>query len=189
MTEFQRVFQSLKNTCINNKFPYMLIGGMANIIHGSTRTTQDVDVVVFVEYHELGEVVAAFQDAFLSRVSDPLSFMKNHFVLPLTHRKTEIDIDVSIGFSQFEQRALARCKKMKFGDIELNVCSAEDLILFKLVAARPRDLLDVQELMHRYRGKLDTQYLKSTAEGFSEVARSDVPDNLAIFLSKYYNGD
>lgn len=86
-------------------------------------------------------------------------FLKKNFVLPLTHQSTEIEVDISLGFSGFEKKALSRSKKMKFKNVELNVCTTEDLILFKLVAARQRDLLDVQELMHRHKEKLDFNYL------------------------------
>ena len=186
MTDFEKVLQSIKNTCFNNSFPYIIIGGFANILHGSDRTTRDVDIVLFVDYYEMERVVSAFEKDFKWRIKDPLHFVEKNFVLPLTHQSTEIEVDVSLGFSGFEKKALSRSKKMKFKNVELNVCTAEDLILFKLVAARPRDLLDIQEVMQRFRGKLDVSYLLSIAEDFREVERSDVSERLIEFLSKYY---
>jgi len=186
MTDFEKVLQSINNTCLNNSFPYIIIGGFANILHGSGRTTRDVDIVIFVDYYEMKRAVNAFEKDFKWRIKDPLQFVEKNFVLPLTHQPTEIEVDVSLGFSGFEKRALSRSKKMKFKNVELNVCTAEDLILFKLVAARPRDLLDIQEVMQRFRGKLDVSYLLSIAEDFREVERSDVFERLTEFLAKYY---
>ena len=186
MTDYEKVLQSIKNTCFNNNLPYIVIGGFANILHGSDRTTCDVDIVVFVDYYEMDKVIKAFKKEFKWRIKDPLQFLQKNFVLPLTHQSTEIEVDVSLGFSGFEKEALTRSKKMKFKNVELNVCTAEDLILFKLVAARPRDLLDIQEVMYRYRGKLDVKYLLSVAEAFREVERSDVSERLIEFLAKYY---
>lgn len=183
MTDFQKVLKSIENTCVKNNISYILIGGFANILHGSVRTTRDIDVVVFVKYDEMERVVTAFKKEFCGRVENQLQFLKKYFVLPLTHFSTKIEVDLSLGFSEFEKNALARSKKIKFQDVEINVCSVEDLILFKLVAARPRDLLDVQELMYRYRGKLDVKYLKSIAEAFREIERSDVPELLIKYLS------
>ncbi len=152
MTDIEKVLQAVKKSCLENRIPYLLIGGIANIFHGSDRVTRDIDVVVFVDYHEKEKIVEAFKKEFRGRVRNPLSFLEKHFVLPLMHKTTEIEVDVSLGFSEFERKALSRSKKMRLGHTELNVCSSEDLILFKLVAARPGDLLDVQEMMRRYRG-------------------------------------
>jgi hypothetical protein len=50
--------------------------------------------------------------------------------------------------------------------------SAEDLILFKLVAARPRDLLDVQDVLFT-QGELDEPYLRRWAGPLGVEAKLD----------------
>ena len=150
----------------------MLIGGLANVLHGADRTTRDVDIVVFAKLGDINKVVGAFQEDFVSRVADLLVFAGRNFVLPLTHKATGIYADVSLGFSEFEKSALTRGKKLLLHDIELNVCTKEDLIIFKLVAGRPRDLSDVQEIIHRSGDRLDVEYMRSVAKSFRMVPSS-----------------
>jgi len=62
---------------------------VANLLHGSDRTTRDVDLVVYVEYHEMEKVVKSFEAEFRSRIQDPLKFLEDHFVLPLAKYQSE----------------------------------------------------------------------------------------------------
>ncbi|MBI5367465.1 MAG: hypothetical protein HZA54_10550 [Planctomycetes bacterium] len=43
------------------------------------------------------------------------------------------------------------------------MATAEDILLFKLLAGRPQDLADVEKLADSRRGKLDVEYLRATA--------------------------
>jgi hypothetical protein len=44
----------------------------------------------------------------------------------------------------------------------VKLVSAEDLILFKLIASRPRDLIDIQDVLFT-QGELDEPYLRRWA--------------------------
>ena len=68
---------------------------------------------------------------------------------------------------------------------EIQVCSIEDLIIFKLVAARPIDYADAEMLVERYCNELETDYLVKTAREFAQIERSDVFDHLKEYLNKY----
>ena len=50
--------------------PYMVIGGLANVVWGEPRATLDVDVTVWVDEPELAGVVADLCAAFRSMVED-----------------------------------------------------------------------------------------------------------------------
>jgi len=57
--------------------------------------------------------------------------------------------------------------------------TAEDLILHKLFAGRPRDLEDATTVVHRQREKLDWAYLERWGESFAGIAgRENLPDRL-----------
>jgi hypothetical protein len=53
---------------------------------------------------------------------------------------------------------LARRVREQFDDVPIWVVSAEDLVLLKLLAGRPRDLADVGDVMFT-QGDLDRDYL------------------------------
>lgn len=71
---------------------------------------------------------------------------------------------------------------MSYAKIKLNVCTIEDLIIMKLVAARPKDIGDLQVLVPQNRQKLDVRYLRARAKEFIAVERGDVPEELDELL-------
>jgi hypothetical protein len=52
----------------------------------------------------------------------------------------------------------------------------------KLVAARPKDVGDLQVLVPKNRKKLDVRYLRARAKEFIAVERGDVPEKLEALL-------
>lgn len=69
-----------------------------------------------------------------------------------------------------------------FGAVEINVCTIEDLLIFKLFAAREKDLLDVKSLVAHNREKLDLAYLRARAKDFVLLERNDVLERLEALL-------
>jgi hypothetical protein len=51
----------------------------------------------------------------------------------------------------------------------LRTCSAEDLVIFKLFAFRPRDVLDVEGVATRQRAALDWEYIARNLRPLAEV--------------------
>jgi hypothetical protein len=56
--------------------------------------------------------------------------------------------------------------------VNVATCSAEDLIIYKLIARRPRDLGDVESVVARQWGRLDEWYLHESLSALGEL----VPD-------------
>jgi hypothetical protein len=61
----------------------------------------------------------------------------------------------------------------------LRTCSAEDLIVLKLFAFRPRDVLDAETIVIRQRAALDWQYIAANLQPLAEV--KDEPGIMAAF--------
>ena len=98
------------------------------------------------------------------------------------HRSLGVKVDISAALSEFERRAIQRNKRLRYGEVEANFCTPEDLILFKLVAHRERDMLDVKDILNRLSNSLDLEYLRNTARQFIEIDRSDILENLDNLL-------
>ena len=173
----------LDKLCVANGLPYAVIGGIAGIVHGSARTTIDVDVIVETELERIPQVFQAFLTSFKPLKEDPLRFFQSYYVLPLVHRVLGTKLDVSAALSEFERNAISRALRGRYGEAEVSLCTAEDLILFKLLANRKRDLLDVQDIVLRSKERLDVAYLEETAKRFTEVERSDILETLRGLLS------
>jgi hypothetical protein len=183
MTPFERTLLDVDRICRESRTPYAVIGGIAALVHGGMRTTQDVDITVYTEIGELDRVYKLFEKDFEAIRQDAMAFFERFFVLSLRHRQFAIRVDVAAALSGLERDAIQRSERRSFGEVEINVCTIEDLLIFKLFAARDKDLLDVKSLIAHHREKLDVAYLRSRAKEFILLERSDVLERLNALLN------
>lgn len=150
--------------------PAMFIGGLAVIAHGHIRTTDDIDATVSGEDVSADRIlqVAAAHDIY-PRMDDVLAFARRNQVLLLVHRPTGVELDLSLAWLPFEQQALARRMVVRFRDLELRVCDPEDLIVYKLVAARPLDLEDARQIALRHHTRIDRERVRRILTAFDEA--------------------
>jgi len=128
--------------------PWMIIGGIAIIARGVRRLTTDIDALVrgdAVTIPALLEALARYEIS--PRIEDAAAFARENLVLLLRHQPTRVDLDVSLGWSQFEHEALAVRSETCFGRVSVPMASAEDLVVFKAIASRPKDLVDAEALL------------------------------------------
>lgn len=84
-----------------------------------------------------------------------------------------LKLDVLAGRLAFHEQVLARKRSVRLEDQQVPVASAEDLILLELLARRPIDLNDAEELYRIHKGSLDEVYLRSTAQSLRVVESLD----------------
>lgn len=87
-----------------------------------------------------------------------------------------VDVDIFLAEKPFQREALSRRVVVETEVGPVWLVTPEDLILFKLVAARPRDMIDVADMLFVL-GELDEAYMKRWA------ARLGVLDLLVEKLS------
>lgn len=56
-------------------------------------------------------------------------------------------MDFILSFSPYEQEALKRVRLVELDDVKVRFASAEDVIIHKVIAGRPRDLEDVRVML------------------------------------------
>lgn len=83
-----------------------------------------------------------------------------------------VDADIFIAETEFQCEVIARRVATDVEGRPVKLVSAEDLILFKLVAARPRDLADIQDVLFT-QGALDEAYLRRWARPLGVEAKLD----------------
>jgi hypothetical protein len=152
----------------DNRIPYMVIGGAANLVWGDARTTQDVDVTISLPDERLSEVVELLGQHLTLLPEDPASFLRQTHVLPM-RTASGVGIDLIRAGLPYEEAAIARAQLQDLGGTRVRVARAEDLILHKLVSERLRDREDVAGVIRRQRGKLDRGYLDPLVHGLAEV--------------------
>ncbi len=140
---------------------YMVVGGIAVNAHGYMRMTVDVDLLIGLEAANIVRALEAL-GTLGYRPSIPVSIRdfadagqrekwiaeKEMKVLKLysdAHRETSIDVFVSdpLGFDE----AYRRVHYYPLADnLAVPVCGYQDLVKLKLLASRPKDLLDLAQL-------------------------------------------
>jgi hypothetical protein len=89
-------------------------------------------------------------------VTDAAAFALRNRVLLL--QKGAVGIDIALAAIPFEERVLARSTTFEFLlGAGIRTCSAEDLIVYKAFADRPRDWVDVEGILLRQQGRLDLE--------------------------------
>jgi hypothetical protein len=167
---------------VENLSKHWKISTAAGIIHGSTRTTIDIDLTILTEIDQLESILQVFAEDYISLQPDPLNFFQRCLFVSLQHRSTKVRVDIAAALSGFERQVIERSQRLIYNDVEVSICTVEDLIVMKLVAARPKDDLDLENLILINRNRLDLAYLRARATEFIEVERSDVPERLEELL-------
>ena len=129
---------------------FALIGACARNLYAEPRATRDVDLAVTADPAAYVRVVAAFAArgfAVGATVGDKEDVQPDlvHFRDAAGDRGDRIDI--LFAKTSFEREALARrIAGLTVGETRFPAVTPEDLVIYKLIAARPQDLLDAEEV-------------------------------------------
>jgi hypothetical protein len=160
---------------------YMVIGGQAVLLHGEPRLTRDVDVTLGVPVDRLSDVLAAVAGIPLEPLVEPESFVPETWVLPCRDAASDLRVDLIFSDSAYERAALGRAESRTLTGVAVRFASAEDLVVHKVLAGRPRDLEDVRGVLLKNPGldrKLIRDALRQLGAAIDEdlVARFDTID-------------
>jgi hypothetical protein len=156
--------------------PYALMGGLAVRMHALPRPTFDVDFTVLLPraelprfydlFESLGYTVPAVQRTGWIDTVRELPVVKVQFFVA----DRAIDVDIFLAERPFQHQIIARRQRHQMDGLDAWVVSPEDLVLLKLLAGRPKDLVDVADIMF-VQGRLDEEYLRHWASqlGVSEA--------------------
>jgi len=139
---------------------YMLIGGQAVLLHGEPRLTRGIDVTLGAGPEKLPVILKWVEGARWQVLAEsPADFVQRTLVLPCLEPSSGIRLDLIFSFSPYERQAIERAKKVMVGKTTVRYASAEDLVIHKLVAGRPRDLEDARSVILK-NPSLDADYIR-----------------------------
>lgn len=154
------MYQELLKALENSKVRYVVVGGVAVILHGFVRSSMDLDIVISLDpvntRHFLDLVKGL---GYLPKIPVPLEDFadpqkrkewhdaKNMLVFSLHHSKRyEELIDVFIEDVVPFEDLYARRVQVPAGDLSVPIASIEDLTTMKRIAGRAQDLRDIEAL-------------------------------------------
>lgn len=159
MNEVIRAAAELRDVCDGHGWRYCFIGGLAVLRWGEPRETVDVDLTLLTGFSDESRYVAALMAAFQPRRDDAAEFARVHRVL-LLQARSGVGLDIALGGLPFEESAVDRSSLFVFPpDVSLRTCSAEDVLVLKAFADRPKDWVDVDGIIIRQSGQIDWAYV------------------------------
>jgi len=133
---------------------FVVIGGIAAVLHGSATLTNDVDVCFATDETNLAALGAALMelDARLRGVEEDVPFvpdaatLRRIRILTLDTSAGPLDVQVEPDGAPPYPELRRRADRVDIGGFAVLIASLEDLIAMKLAAGRPKDLIAVEEL-------------------------------------------
>lgn len=168
MTDLTTVIHDLVAVFDRLGLRYAIMGGIAVRAHGIPRPTYDVDFTLAVPRDRLEAMFAAITERGYSVPEQyTRGWVDSVGGMPLVKVRLfldgrAVDADIFIAETDFQREVIARHVTADVEGRSVKLVSAEDLILFKLIASRPRDLIDIQDVLFT-QGELDEPYLRRWA--------------------------
>lgn len=153
-----------------NEIPYMVIGGYAVTYHGENRLTEDIDITLGVDIDYLDQLLPILRNEFTSRVKNVHNFVEKTNVLPIRDNHNSVKADLIFSFIDFERQAIEQAESLQLENDEIKIVSAEDLIIYKLISARERDIEDIKSVLDRKGDKIDFSYIDTHVEEMNELS-------------------
>lgn len=149
--------------------PYAIIGGIAVQYWGEPRLTADIDITILTSIENEEEVCNKVIKNFSPRNQNVLEFAKKNRVL-LLYASNGCPIDISLGVPIYEDEMMKRRISYAIDpQRSVFICSAEDLIIHKAVAGRPRDIEDLKGIIIVQKNKMDIEYVRLWLTEFSQL--------------------
>jgi hypothetical protein len=149
VNEVLKAAHHLQSFCEAKNWKFCIIGGLALLRWGEPRETVDVDVTLLTGFGAEHAFIETILQRYQPRIENAAEFALQHRVL-LVRSDAGVGLDIALGALPFEASAIERSSKFRFlPEIELRTCSAEDLVVFKAFAARPKDWIDIDGVLIR----------------------------------------
>lgn len=156
MATFLDLVRSFNDAAVD----YVIVGGLATVIHGHQRLTGDVDFVISLDpANALRAVDTLTQLGYRPRAPvNPRGFAdaatreswvrdKGLLVMSFFDPKSPLlDVDLFVDYPVVKSELWAASELKDLGGVPVRVCSIDHLIAMKVAAGRAKDLEDVRVL-------------------------------------------
>ena len=120
-----------------------------------------------MEPEQLAAVLARHQ--IVPRIEKAVDFARTRHVFLARHEPSGVAVDVSLAWLPFEEEAIAAAETRDVAGVRARVVRPEDLVIYKMVAARPRDIDDVENLLAVHGRVMDLRRVRAVVADFAAV--------------------
>jgi hypothetical protein len=168
-TELVRAVEVLSETFASRSVRYALVGGLATMLRGRPRFTQDVDILIEVSQVALPPLLEDLAqrgfDLDLPKVAT--EFVREHLT---AFRFGAVRIDWLKPVLPLYSRTLTDATELPWTEgHHLRVATAEGLILMKMVAFREQDQADIVTLLAANRDDIDVELILQEWQPYADL--------------------
>lgn len=150
--------------------PSMIIGGVAVIALGVPRLTVDIDATVAAPNLNIERLVESLErQGIRPRIPDALAFARARQVFLGVHQASGTPVDVSFAWLPFEDEALEASNVCDYAGVPIRIPRPEDLLIYKIIALRPRDLQDAEGLLVLHGATMNVDRVRRVVKQFAEA--------------------
>jgi hypothetical protein len=156
MALYVPVFEALNDMQVR----YVVVSGLATVLHGYARLTADIDLMVDLEPEQLRRGIDALvKHGMIPRLPvDPYDFAapdirrqwieeKNMRVFSMWKPDAPlVSVDLFVEHPIEFDQIWSRAEVIELGPVSIRLASIPDLIALKRLANRPQDLIDIEKL-------------------------------------------
>ena len=143
--------------------PYIVVGGFSSNTHGIPRSTKDLDVVVAITALRFPDLLPQLGPGWQCDPQFSFETYTGTMRLILEYTDTAFKVELfPLSDDPHDQSRFQRRIHKDFGDFSVWLPTAEDVIVWKLRWARPKDLDDVRNVIYvrEREGSLDWEYIR-----------------------------
>lgn len=157
MSLYVPVFEALNDMQVR----YVVVGGLATVLHGYARLTADIDLMLDLEPEEARKGLDALTKyGMVPRLPvDPHDFaetrIRRHWIEEKNMRvfsmwkpdEPMLSIDLFAEHPIAFDAVWSQAEVIALGPVSIRIASIPDLIALKRLAGRPQDLIDIEKLI------------------------------------------
>lgn len=164
-------------------------GAIAYNYYAPPRLTQDIDVLALVQDARAPAFVEALRDGGCTLGAPPRPVELKAFLDELRGKGRfaalswkGVQVEVFSPWHSFHQRVLERSPERDLEGRRIRIHAPEDLVVFKKIFDRPKDVQDIKAILLSQKGRLDTSRLLADAKGLlGEPSWRELSDLVADF--------
>lgn len=172
LTPIENLISVISSYCESRKIKYVIVGGIAVLFWGRTRTTHDVDIILehdkldlddFVEYLNKNNVLCSKEDI-------KAAFDSKEHSNTIFYEKTTFRLDIKGIYGKPELESINERYKQKWKGMTLYIDDVHNLIINKLRFGSQQDQEDALAVLIRNIEKINKEKLVMKAKAMNVVS-------------------
>jgi len=153
----------------NAGIPSAAIGGLVVGAWAKPRVTKDADLKILLRRQDRKRLLDLLAADYRSLHADPDKALQGNGIVFVLD-PNDVRLDLMLADTGYDEILISRAKEVELAPGKrVRVCTAEDLIIQKIIATRPQDMVDVEAVIVRQAERLDNAYILKWLRDFEKA--------------------